>query len=355
MQWLLAIAALAILGGRRPAESAPASEPPSPPSPAPPSPKTSPKKDESDAAARVFDVGGGVFAGAKYVKIIAAGIGTLGAAAVPVAWLVVAIVAYIMGRVMEPAIQWRYRRNWMADATERGYPAWLGRQAEVEAARQLAGDDARWRRLEYREPAWDGRSGAELQQDGWATVYAREVPTPGGTTRLPFGVPLVALPGHALVPPPPSDARAYYDWLSWRRSYPAGDGAQAMADACAAIAQSVADGAWLGAAVAVALGESRPLPAPVTVGVYGPGVQRGVFAGIVAAESLPRVPEAHAAGYLRAARQVYREWRVEGGALKLGDVGPEAWDARVLAAYETIMGVAPSLPATKAEDGRAVS
>jgi hypothetical protein len=52
---------------------------------------------------------------------------------------------------------------------------------------------------------------------------------------------------------------------------------------------------------------------------------------------------------------VYREWRVEGGALKLGDVNPEAWDTRVLAAYQTIMGVAPSLPATKAEDGRAVS
>jgi hypothetical protein len=46
---------------------------------------------------------------------------------------------------------------------------------------------------------------------------------------------------------------------------------------------------------------------------------------------------------------------VEGGGLKLGDVGPEAWDARVLAAYETIMGAAPRLPATKAEDGRAVS
>jgi hypothetical protein len=52
---------------------------------------------------------------------------------------------------------------------------------------------------------------------------------------------------------------------------------------------------------------------------------------------------------------VYREWRVEGGALKLGDVNPEAWDARVLAAYETIMGAAPRLPATAAEGGRAIA
>jgi hypothetical protein len=193
-----------------------------------------------------------------------------------------------------------------------------------------------WGEEKYVEAAWSGRAGLEHAVIGEAVVFARrtlDVTLPSATV---FGQRIGGGTARLYASTPPGDAYDYYDWLAWRRGYPEPP-PQEWVDGCAAVAQSVADGAWLGAAVAVALGEGAPLPREATVEVYGPGVPRGVFAGAVA-EALPRIQSAHAAGYLQRARQVYREWTVEGGGRKFEGVPREVYEARMAEAYQAITG-----------------
>jgi hypothetical protein len=361
MQWLLAIAALALLS-RRPSEStagAPQAGSPQAGSPQADSPQAGALKTGSGGS----DVEKAVVTGVKlvsagaaiYKTVVTVGGLVLGAvsaqALVIIAPIAVFIVIRLVGAYLEPAMAWRARREWYLTTDAWGGPAWLGRQLEVACARALilgresslvqygpVHDGTRdWGEEKYVEAAWNGRAGLEHAVIGEAVVFARRTRDVALPSVNVFGVRVGGDTARLYDAAPPKDAYDYYDWLAWRRGYPSPP-PQEWVDGCAAVAQSVADGAWLGAAVAVALGEGKPLPGQVTVEVYGPGVPRGVFAGATAAENLPRIQSAHAAGYIRRARQVYREWTVEGGGRKFDGVPPEVFETRIAEAYQAITG-----------------
>jgi hypothetical protein len=366
VQWLLAIAALALLA-RRPSESTPGS--PQAGSPQAGSPQAgstqagSPGSEKAivkHAPAPIDRARAGAEQFVKSVAIAGKVISTLVALGGPYAVIaamvvvIVAVIVFNLGAQVE--FEWRAKRDWLLTTGPDGGPAWRGRKTEVVVARTLILGEysqrawwgpvhdvsSEWGEEEYRMPEWDAASGREISHLGYAVVFARrvkEIQTPGiqvfGQT-LQFKARLYALP-------PPQDPYDRYGWFSWHRNYTVAP-PQEWATACAAVAQSTADGEWLGAAVALALGDSLPLPMPVTVDVYGPGNPRGVFAGGEPPAELPFVPEAHAAGYLHAALEVYREWVLPFGARKFGDVPEDVFRGRLAAAYEQVMGFPLKVP-----------
>jgi hypothetical protein len=366
MQWLLAIAALALLS-RRSSEStagsnqsgapqAGSNQSGAPQAGAPGSEKAIVKQapapiDRARAGAEQF---------VKTVVIVGKVISTLVALGGPYAVIaamvvvIIAVIVFNLGAQVE--FEWRAKRNWLLTTGPDGGPAWRGRKTEVVVARTLILGEysqkawwgpvqdvsTEWGEEEYRMPEWNAASGREIGQLGYAVVFARrvkEVQTP----RIQIFGNTFQFKARLYASPPPQDPFDIYEWFFWRRNYTEKP-PQEWVTACAAVAQSTADGEWLGAAVALALGDNLPLPQPVTVDVYGPGNPRGVFAGGEPPAELPFVPEAHAAGYLHAGLEVYREWALPFGARKFGNVPEDVFRGRLAAAYEQVMGFPLKVP-----------